>query len=121
MIDYTIDASTMPVGISVSGEFFYPAAEALVKIHANRDQVLNSMDVLNPADANYQKKLRLLLWVLWKNEDEDAEITVAILKIHAQRKGDHKKTYATAVSLLNAPHDILPVAFKVEGEKVIAQ
>lgn len=59
IVDYELDVGSLPLGINVSGDFFYPAACALVKLRVDPKKVVNAI-----AQTQDDRKRQLLTWVL---------------------------------------------------------
>jgi len=54
-----LDPSSLPDGLNVLGDYFYPAASALVRLRVDSSKVVKS--ILATSD---ERKLQLLTWVL---------------------------------------------------------
>ena len=61
VIDYQLDVRSLPDGLVVSGDFFYPAAATLVSLHVDTKKVVNAM--LKNVD---DRQLQLLTWMLFR-------------------------------------------------------
>ncbi len=59
VIDYTLDPSSLPVGLDVGGGFYYPAASSLVQLRVDIRKVVKAI-----RQADNEKRIRLLNWVL---------------------------------------------------------
>lgn len=132
-IDHTVDINTMPVGINVSGSFFYPCADTLVRLHVRRNHVLSAMGRLENVEKpradnrayvaalkdweHYNRKLRLLTWVLYKTELEDVDVAELLLQREVERGKGEKENFLRAIKLLEKPRDLMPVAFEVPKQK----
>lgn len=131
-IDYTVDAETIPVGLSVPGDFFYPCADALVRLRVRRDKVLSAIADLDPktrggagvADnapealklAVYRKRLRLLTWVLYRLELEDADLVRFLLQREATGNKEGKGgNFAGALLLMKEPETLFPIPWQSQN------
>lgn len=59
VIEYTLDMASLPVGLDVSGDSFYPAARPLVELRVDIRKVIKAI-----RQADNEKQIRLLDWVL---------------------------------------------------------
>ncbi len=61
IIEYELDPASLPVGLVVYGDYFYPAASALTRLRIDARNVLDAMIAMPNED---ERRLRLLTWVL---------------------------------------------------------
>jgi hypothetical protein len=61
IIEYELDPASLPVGLVVYGDYFYPAASALTRLRIDARKVLDAMIAMPNED---ERRLRLLTWVL---------------------------------------------------------
>lgn len=59
LLGYTLDIRSFPIGISVGGSFFFPAAYVLSRSSIEPGKIVEKM-----ASIKDEKQLRLLLWIL---------------------------------------------------------
>lgn len=109
MVDYELDPTSLPVGINVLGDYFYPAARALVHLRADAAKVMDAL-----VAAENAKKLRILTWILLQREGDDVEkmkttLTDTSKKSHSATE---KQNIDKALELLNKPSDLLPLPSK---------
>ena len=103
-VDYSVDLSTFPVGILITGEARYPAIGALVELRIAPKDVLEAI-----REATNDAQVRLLCWVLVKRTG-DAKAAIAMLKAsEVQSAGTEKKNLETARKLIETdPDHLLP-------------
>ena len=104
MIDYELDLASLPDGIDVPGDYFYPAASALVRLRVDTAKVEKSL-----AAAENPKTLRILTWVLLERE-KDVERAKTALANASSKSHDatEKQNINKAIELLENPSDLLP-------------
>ena len=74
IIDYTIDPSSLPVGIDITGDFFYPATRTLVKLRVDNAKVIEAI-----INAKKSKQIALLTWVLNERQGDNLAKTAEFL------------------------------------------
>lgn len=110
-ISLKLDLLTVPKGIKLGYESYYPAALLLSQMHVPRHKVLDAISKLTPDLNNKgecETKLRLLTWVLYKVEYDDKEITRCILNLEIERNGDKSGNFKCAVKMLTESDELLP-------------
>lgn len=109
MVDYELDVLSLPDGILVLGDYFYPAASALVHLRADAAKVEEAL----VATENL-KTLRILTWVLLQREGDDIEKVKTTLTdtSNKSRSATEKQTVKKAIELLNKSSDLLPIPSK---------
>lgn len=108
IIDYTINPASLPVGINVSGDFFYPTIRVLVDLRVNNDKVISAI-----ANARANKQIYLLTWVLNERQGDNFPKTITLLTNASEKynKQTEKGNLATAIKLLNkvkSSSDLIP-------------
>lgn len=110
LVDYEIDSRSMPLGMTVSGNFFYPAAGALVRLRVDVEKVVQAIE-----SAESEKSCRLLAWVLFKRVG-DVERARNIL-FDASRKSygvTERQNLRRASNWIDTPSELLPPREKRE-------
>lgn len=100
IVDYELDGRSLPDGLDVSGDYFFPAAGALVHLRVDSKQVVDAMVVTAKTD----RQLQLLTWVLFRragSADEARRI------LHASGS-DRNKNLRKALAVLGRAPDLLP-------------
>ena len=111
VIDYTLDQASLPVGLNVLGDFFYPAARSLVELRVDCRKVIKAI-----ARADSKKRISLLSWVLTERLGNDLNKTEEYLKAEVERCDDGKENdnLMCAIGLIGkAKHstDLIPLDF----------
>lgn len=105
MVDYQLDALSVPRGEMLLGEDYYPAVRALVRLRVDAKRVLKALR----ASMN-TKQLRLLAYVLSRRVGAADEVR-AMLENAKKTGGDREKqNFAKAMELLEQvkhPSDLL--------------
>ena len=86
VIDYTLDPASLPVGISVSGDFFYPAIRPLVRLRVDIRKVIEAI-----AQADNEKRETLLSWVLTERLGSDLDKAAEHLKAEIEKREEQKE------------------------------
>jgi hypothetical protein len=86
VIDYTLDPASLPVGISVSGDFFYPAIRPLVRLRVDIRKVIEAI-----AQADNEKRATLLSWVLTERLGSDLDKAAEHLKAEIEKREEQKE------------------------------
>lgn len=110
LVDYEIDPRSVPLGMTVSGNFFYPAAGALVRLRVDVEKVVQAIE-----STENEKSCRLLAWVLFKRVG-DVERAKKIL-FDASRKSygvTERQNLRRASSWLDNSGELLPPREKRE-------
>ncbi|MDD3949318.1 MAG: hypothetical protein PHT43_07625 [Anaerolineaceae bacterium] len=110
VIDYTLDQTSLPDGISVFGDYFYPAIRPLVVLRVDVRKVIKAI-----AQAENEKRISLLSWVLAERLGSDLPKATEHLKAEIERRKDsqEKKNLSLAIERIGqAEHssDLLPLA-----------
>jgi len=112
MVDYQLDALSVPPGEMLLGEDYYPAVRALVRLRVDAKRVVKALG----ASMN-TKQLRLLAYVLSRRVGAADEVR-AMLENAKKMGGDREKqNFAKAMELLEQvkhPSDLLPPLGKVD-------
>lgn len=104
MVDYSLDPSSLPLGMDVPGDFFYPAARALVRLRVDVTKVEQAL-----ASVESQTALRILTWVLLERWKDITMAKMALTKASGNRHGaTEKRNLNEALDLLNNPSELLP-------------
>ena len=101
IVDYRLDPSSLPVGLSIGGEYYYPAASALASLRVDTDKLIRALVV----QAQGDRQIRLLTWVLVQRAGS-ADKAKAIL----EAAGRNEK-FEEAINLLDSVEhesDLLP-------------
>ena len=112
VIDYTLDMASWPVGLTVSGDSFYPAARPLVELRVDIRKVIKAI-----RQADNEKRIRLLTWVLVERMGSDLSKAAEHLRSEIDKCGDRqseKDNLTRAIGWLGeARHsdDLLPRDF----------
>ena len=105
MIDYELDVASLPDGMDVPGDYFYPAASALVHLRVDTAKVERALKA-----AENPKQLRLLTWVLLKRGRDIEKVKTALTNASSKSHGaTEKQNINRAIELLNNPSDLLPI------------
>jgi hypothetical protein len=105
MVDYELDPSSLPVGMDMPGDFFYPAAKALVHLRVDMAKVERVL-----AATEDPKTLRILTWILLER-GKDIEKAKMVL-VDASRKSHgaaEKRNINKALELLSNSSELLPI------------
>jgi hypothetical protein len=113
IIDYELDVRSLPDGMVVSGDYFYPAASALVRLQVELIRIIGKIET-----AGTPKQLRLLTWVLFKRTGS-AEKAISILKDVNQKEQKTRQNISEALELLKKPQDLLPPPKWERNEKAV--
>lgn len=101
IVDYELDVGSLPLGMSVTGEFFYPAARTLVKLRVDPKKIVNAI-----VQTQDNRKRQLLTWVL-RSRTESTDDASRLLKGEVSNENIQK-----ALQLLDEAKnvaDLLPV------------
>lgn len=101
--DYELDATSIPLGISLLGDDFFPAAKALVRLRVDTKKLVEHIK-----NSKTREKMRVLTWVLLQRAGctEDARI---LLDAAARTSlAAEAVNLWSATELLKRPSDILP-------------
>jgi len=107
IVDYELDAASIPVGMDMAGYSFYPAATALVELRADTTKVVDAI-----AATKSDKKLQLLTWVLYRRTKSSDETTRLLNATGGEKL---QKNIQKALRLVkHAEHhsDLLPISGK---------
>lgn len=85
VIDYTLDPASLPLGLSVSGDYFYPAIRPLVTLRVDVRKVIKAI-----TQADNEKRISLLSWVLTERTGSDLNKAAEHLKAEVERCNDQK-------------------------------
>lgn len=111
VIDYTLDPASLPDGLSVSGDYFYPAIRPLVKLRVDVRMVIKAI-----TQADNEKRISLLSWVLTERTGSDLNKAAEHLKAEIERGEDptEKKNLSLAIERIGqAKHssDLVPSVY----------
>lgn len=109
IIDYELDGTSLPVGINVSGDDFFPAAGALVELRVDTKKVLDAIEA-----CRNMRQLRLLTWVLLHRVGT-ADETKLVLE-NAMTRRTKRQNFTRAIALLDSNQDLLPALEKVGSD-----
>lgn len=109
IIDYELDGTSLPAGIDVSGDYFFPAASALVRLRVDTRKVLKAIEV-----CKNDRELHLLTWVLLQRVG-DADETKLVLE-NAMTKRTKSQNFTKAIAILDRDQDPLPALRKVGSD-----
>jgi len=102
VVDYELDRKTLPVGITVGGDFFYPAAGALVRMRIDTVKVVEAIK-----SSKTPKRLRILTWMLVQRT-ERIEEAKGLLQDAAKASSEAaKQNLKQALEFLQRPNDLL--------------
>lgn len=105
MVDYELDPSSLPLGMDVPGDYFYPAAKALVHLRVDVAKVEQAL-----AAAENPKTLRILTWVLLERGKDIEKAKMALAEASGKSHGaTEKRNISKAMELLNNPSELLPM------------
>jgi len=111
MVDYELDIESLPDGMFVLGDYFFPAAKALVHLRVDIAKVERAL-----AAAENAKVLRILTWVLLEREKDIEKVKMALTDIRDKSHGaTEKQNINKSLELLNVPSALLPVPSRVEN------
>ena len=104
MVDYELDGSSLPLGINVSGDYFFPAARTLVHLRVDMAKVERALGA-----AEDPKTLRILTWVLLERGKDVERTKMALADASSKSHGaTEKRNINNALELLNNPSELLP-------------
>ena len=111
VIEYTLDMASLPAGMDVSGDFFYPAARPLVELRVDIRKVIKAI-----RQADNEKRIRLLTWVLGERMGCDLNKAAKHLRAELEKcdRQSEKDNLTLAIGWLReAMHsdDLLPRDF----------
>jgi len=102
VVDYELDRKTLPEGITVGGDFFYPAAGALVRMRIDTVKVVEAIK-----SSKTPKRLRILTWMLVQRT-ERIEEAKGLLQDAAKASSEAaKQNLKQALEFLQRPNDLL--------------
>jgi hypothetical protein len=104
IITYQLDTASLPVGQDIAGDYFYPAARALVRLRVDTRKVTDAI-----AGATNERQIQLLTWVLHERM-QSADEARRILERRASNPN-----IANAIKMLDLAPDLLPPPAPVEG------
>lgn len=104
VVDYELDMMSLPDGIDVPGDYFYPAASALVHLRVDAAKIVTAIEA-----ADNEKTLRILTWILFEREKGiDKAKWVLSDKRSKSHGGKEKTNIEDAIELLGKPSQLLP-------------
>lgn len=104
IVDYDLDTSTMPLGMDVPGNYFFPAAKALVHLRVDVAKVEKAI-----AAAENLKTIRILTWILLEREKDIEKAKMALSNASTKRHGATEvQNINKALGLLENSGDLLP-------------
>ena len=105
IIDYQLDLASLPVGMKVTGDYFYPAASSLVDIRVDTRKLVNVI-----GQTKDDQKLRLLTWVVCRRtgstEDARRVLTAHVSNERIQKALQFLDQAQHAADLLPHPKEI---------------
>lgn len=105
MVDYELDPSSLPLGMNVFGDYFYPAARVLVHLRVDNAKVERAIEA-----AENPKTLRILTWVLLERGKDIERVKKALADASGKSHGvTEKQNFNKALELLNNPSKLLPM------------
>lgn len=105
VIDYRLSTQSLPVGMDVPGEYFFPAARALTGLRVAPEDVLDQL-----RDAEDEGRRILLTWVLLQRAGSP---TLARQILEPAKRNDN---IMSALRLLEAPSDLLMRALEATNK-----
>ena len=105
MVDYELDPSSLPLGMDVPGDYFYPAAKTLVHLRVDMEKVERTLGATeNP------RTLRILTWVLLERGKDIEKTKMALIDACGKSHGaTEKRNINKALELLDNSSELLPV------------
>ena len=104
MVDYELDMASLPVGMDVFGDYFFPAARTLVHLRVDMAKVERALGA-----AEDPKTLRILTWVLLERGKDVERTKMALADASSKTQwADEKRNFNEALELLNNPSELLP-------------
>lgn len=103
IVDYELDRTSLPLGMLVFGDYFYPAASALIPLRVDTGLVLKAIET-----SKNKQRLRVLTWVLYKRVGDAGEARVMLKDAEKARSGNKKANLKEAMRFLERPSKILP-------------
>lgn len=104
IVDYDLDTSTMPLGMDVPGNYFFPAAKALVHLRVDVAKIEKAI-----AAAGNHNSLRILTWILLEREGDIEKAKMALSDASSKRHGTTEiQNINKALELLENTGDLLP-------------
>lgn len=107
IIDYRLDVSTIPLGVNISGQGFYPAASALIDLRVDAAEVGRE---ISQCDMDSPRRIQLLTWVLAERAGGIEEAKAVLIK-NGAGKDPKRDPLAKALALVSATNntlDLLP-------------
>ncbi|MGI6494737.1 MAG: hypothetical protein ACOX5G_01375 [Kiritimatiellia bacterium] len=105
MVDYELDPSSLPLGMDVPGDYFYPAAKTLVRLRVDMAKVERALGATEDPKA-----LRILTWVLLERGEDVEKAKMALADASGKSHGaTEKRNISEALELLNNPSELLPM------------
>jgi hypothetical protein len=109
MVDYELDIASLPLGMKVAGDYFYPAASALVRLRVDVAKLERALTA-----AEDPKTLRMVTWVLLEREGDVEKAKRDLADARSKSHGTtEKQNISKALELLDNPSDLLPLPWKV--------
>jgi len=105
MVDYELDPSSLPLGMDVPGDYFYPAAKTLVHLRVDMEKVERTLGATeNP------RTRRILTWVLLERGEDIEKTKMALADARGKSHGaTEKRNINKALELLDNSSELLPV------------
>lgn len=111
IVDYQLDMASLPDGMVVFGDYFYPAASALVHLRVDVAKVERALEAAEDA-----KRLRILTWVLLEREGDVEKAKRDLADARSKSHGaDERQRISKALELLEAPSELLRVPTWTHG------
>jgi hypothetical protein len=110
IVDYRLDVRSLPVGMDVSGDYFYPAASALVRLRVDAKKVADQIKV-----SQNRLQLHLLTWLLFQRTGTVNDAVIILENVRRNASAAEKDNLLEAVQLLDRDSGALPLP--VDDEK----
>jgi hypothetical protein len=111
IVDYQLDMASLPDGMVVFGDYFYPAARALVRLRVDVAKVERALEA-----AEDPKTLRILTWVLLEREGDVERAKMTLTNARSKSHGTtEKQNISKALEMLEDPSELLRVPMWTHG------
>lgn len=118
IVDYELDASSLPNGLDVASDYFYPAASALVRLRVDTKTVFE--EIKTSVDP---KRVCLLTWVLLQRAGSAKEAKALMQNARENGGGNGEASLARAARLLDRDPKLLLLSCrgKTTGKRAKSQ
>jgi hypothetical protein len=104
MVDYELNPKSLPLGMDVPGDYFYPAASALVHLRTDIEKIEDAIEY-----AENRKQVRILTWVLMQRAGGIEKAKITLTGFQGQFHGEKgKQNIKNAIEMLNDSSNLLP-------------